>query len=557
MNNTLKSMRHRTSWGLADRACGGMHWVRSLACLLWAAILLVGISVPAHATPIGLQGRWSVLSADGSAQPTDKVSATGGRFRYEAEFVLAGAEQHVIDFKNSSVIGRFEHRVTDSQGREVLRARGGLQDTSPNPFFLRHARELTLPPGAYKLVTELESPFFLAHPEPYVDRLDNYRQAIKLGNALVLLCLGVFLGLGLYYVSLALIRRQRVHAMYALFILGNLLYNATALLVARELFGVDWFYLISAPILLSNIAYIVFVIDLLGIRAETTPRLHRVSQLVMGLMVVFVLVSLVKPNWSLEFDRVGVGMFLLFGVVAGVAQAWRGNALARLYLLANAGFFVSGVTAITVLDLEGVFAIYIEHIGLVAVAIEVLLLALVLSYQFGLLEQEKAAALARAENNLRLACTDALTGLPNRYALEIELERLPQVGTLTFVDLDGLKHYNDTYGHASGDQLLRDFSNALSVRLAERATLHRLGGDEFAVTSHAGEVQWIEQHLNDAVAVLLGNGYQFGGASFGSVRAFECVQRDQLKHLADTRMYEHKRRRRVRDRVSGFDQDVA
>jgi hypothetical protein len=70
---------------------------------------------------------------------------------------------------------------------------------------------------------------------------------------MVLVCLGIFIGLGIYYACLALMRRRRVHALYALFILGNLLYNGAALLVWHDLFASRWFYLISAPILFSNI----------------------------------------------------------------------------------------------------------------------------------------------------------------------------------------------------------------------------------------------------------------------------------------------------------------
>jgi diguanylate cyclase (GGDEF)-like protein len=504
------------------------------------------------ASPTDLLGRWSIVAADGSARAVDRVSATGGRFRHESELQLTGAGVHVIDFKNSSVIARFEHRVYDTSGVLVATAAGGIDSDEFNPFFLRHGRELNLPPGRYRVVSELESPFFLAQPEPYVDSLGDYRRSIRTGNALLLVCLGIFIGLGLYYMSLGFIRRQRVHTMYALFILGNLLYNSTALLAVHDLIATGWFYLISVPILLSNMAYVVFVVDLLGIRADTAPRLHKVSRAVLVLLASFVAIAALRPHWSLELDRIGVGIFLLFGMTAGVIQARR-STLARLYLAANIGFFISGISAISLIDLKGVYSIYIEHIGLASVTIEVLLLALVLSYQFGMLQKEKESALLRAENNLRLASTDALTGLPNRYALELALAALPLEGGLTFIDLDGLKRYNDTFGHAGGDQLLRDFGTGLAERLGSRATLHRLGGDEFAATIHDGAVEWVEQQLADTVAALRRAGYESSGASCGSVRAFECTHRDELKPLADARMYENKRRRSVRDQTVPLD----
>jgi len=520
------------------------RWFRWLAAMLAGWLLGAAfVATPAMAEPSGLGGRW--FEGDGST-PVTRINATGGVFRHEAGFDIAQAGTYVIDFKNSSVLGRFEHRLYDARGTLVWRAAGGIESDEPNPFFMRHGRELALVPGHYRLVSRLESPFYLAQPEPYLDTLDHYRQVIKRGNALVLLCLGVFVGLGLYYACLALVRRRRAEAMYAAFILGNLLYNSTALLVLRELFGVGWFYLISVPILLSNIAYIAFVVALLDIRPETDRWLHLASRMLMGLFSGFVLLAAIKPHWSLELDRIGVGLFLLFGLGAGIWRSIQRDRLAPLYLAANVGFFITGITAISMVSVQGVYTLYIEHIGLMAVTIEVLLLALVLTHQFGLLEEDRARALSRAEHSLRLACTDALTGLPNRYALELELAELPGHGSLTCIDLDGLKYYNDRFGHARGDQLLRDFAAALAERLGERAVAHRHGGDEFAVTSREGAVDFVERVLDDCIDVLTLKGYEISGASFGTVRVSECASGEQLKHLADSRMYEHKRRRRLR-----------
>src|SRR5690606_14537853 len=128
----------------------------------------------------------------------------------------------------------------------------------------------------YKLVTEIDSPFYLAQPEPYIDHRDHYRQAINAPNALTLVGLGIFVGLGIYYAALALVRKRAAEGMYALFILGNLLFNGSALLVFSELFGLQWIYLVSVPILFSNFAYIIFVMALLEIRKKSHPRLHRI-----------------------------------------------------------------------------------------------------------------------------------------------------------------------------------------------------------------------------------------------------------------------------------------
>jgi diguanylate cyclase (GGDEF)-like protein len=531
---------------------GQVGWRGWLVACCWLAAWLG--CAPALAAPLELHGHWfELVAGDGGAsarRPAQGPAPTGGSFEYVADFTIDQTGTYVLDFKNSSVIGRFHHRIVDAQDHTVAEAAGGLEGAEPNPFFLRHGRDLLLPAGRLRLVSRLDSPFFLAQPEPYVDTLDHYRQAIKPGNALVLLCLGVFVGLGIYYASLALWRRRVADAMYAFFIAGNLLYNGAALLVAAELFGVRWFYLISVPILFSNVAYVAFVMALLQLRPQTTPWLYRGGRALIGLLACFIVVAALQPHWSLELDRIGVGLFLLFGLSAGVRCVLAGDRLARLYLLANIGFFVSGFAAITLIDLQGVYSSYVEHLGLVAVTIEVLLLALVLSYQFGLLQQASQEARLRAEHNLHLARTDALTGLPNRYALELALGGLPPQGSLTFIDLDGLKHYNDRFGHSRGDRLLRDFATTLSLRLGPIATLHRLGGDEFAAVSTDGALEQVERMVDEAIVVLQHNGYEVCGASCGSVHVHECNDSEQLKHIADTRMYEHKRRRRVRDHAA-------
>lgn len=95
----------------------------------------------------------------------------------------------------------------------------------------------------------------------------------------------------------------------------------------------------------------------------------------------------------------------------------------------------------------------------------------------------------RAEQAVQqLAFTDPLTELPNRRFL---LDRLQQAlaasdrsgnrGALLLIDLDNFKTLNDTLGHESGDQLLRQVAERLKTCLRAGDTVARLGGDEFVV----------------------------------------------------------------------------
>jgi diguanylate cyclase (GGDEF)-like protein len=80
----------------------------------------------------------------------------------------------------------------------------------------------------------------------------------------------------------------------------------------------------------------------------------------------------------------------------------------------------------------------------------------------------------------RLAFRDELTGLPSRRALEERLSGLGPMYTVAMVDVDHFKQFNDTHGHAIGDQVLK----LVATRLAEidgGGTAYRYGGEEFCV----------------------------------------------------------------------------
>lgn len=100
---------------------------------------------------------------------------------------------------------------------------------------------------------------------------------------------------------------------------------------------------------------------------------------------------------------------------------------------------------------------------------------------------ERKAAETRME---RLAQYDSLTNLPNRNLLYDRLattltaaRRYGRGFALLFVDLDGFKPINDTYGHDIGDAVLREVAQRLRGNMREADTVSRHGGDEFVILS--------------------------------------------------------------------------
>ena len=135
----------------------------------------------------------------------------------------------------------------------------------------------------------------------------------------------------------------------------------------------------------------------------------------------------------------------------------------------------------------GAFAIGIGALALLAsVGTSVLLLAIWVSAR---LEQRTSATLVHARQELRQRSTlDGITGLHNREAFEHELVRMAAAAdaaqhrvALLFVDLDGFKTINETFGHGQGDRMLQETAIRLRAKLRPCDTAARLGGDQFLV----------------------------------------------------------------------------
>jgi|GEM_PF-5277493 len=154
---------------------------------------------------------------------------------------------------------------------------------------------------------------------------------------------------------------------------------------------------------------------------------------------------------------------------------------------------------------------------------------------------------------------DPLTGLPNRALLTDRLEqaiqRIQRQETsaklaVLFMDLDGFKQINDTYGHEAGDLVLIEVANRLQQVLRDIDTVARLGGDEFVILlsglNEPGDLDDPLQRIMETVSapMIIGEASVSVGASIGiTLCPDDPGDADTLLRHADQAMYEAKRRK--------------
>ena len=87
------------------------------------------------------------------------------------------------------------------------------------------------------------------------------------------------------------------------------------------------------------------------------------------------------------------------------------------------------------------------------------------------------------ERIVHIAFHDAVTGLPNRYSLNLALAGKDMKGGILLLDLDNFKLINDSWGHTVGDAVLVEVAGRLKTLNSSGVSVYRLGGDEFVLMS--------------------------------------------------------------------------
>jgi diguanylate cyclase (GGDEF)-like protein len=149
------------------------------------------------------------------------------------------------------------------------------------------------------------------------------------------------------------------------------------------------------------------------------------------------------------------------------------------------------------------------------------------------------------------AFRDPLTGLYNRRflheTLELELRRAKRKGSsiaLVMIDIDSFKLFNDTYGHAAGDSLIRKVAESLQSSVRSNDILCRYGGDEFSLVMPEASIKdvvlWAKRRKSGAKRL----GFEWGGrtlpfptVSLGVAAYPAFLTLDALFREADSMLY--------------------
>ena len=166
------------------------------------------------------------------------------------------------------------------------------------------------------------------------------------------------------------------------------------------------------------------------------------------------------------------------------------------------------------------------------------------------------------------AAHDTLTDLPNRALLDDRIERglgrarrAGNMVALAFLDLDRFKGVNDSFGHAGGDEVLREVSRRLQAALRESDTVGRIGGDEFVVVLEGLDDPIAALGPLERLAATIARPVEVGGQKLRlslsiGVAVFPRDAQDRADLLRHADMALYRAKQMGRDRILFFAEDM-
>lgn len=274
-----------------------------------------------------------------------------------------------------------------------------------------------------------------------------------------------------------------------------------------------------------------------------------------------------QPVCLVMINILMIGIPPLF-IVMGVACIRKGFYPARYFLLT---FVVQAVLLLIYALREQGFLpnmLVTEYSIQIAILVQVLFLVLAMFDRVNLSAKEKQKLQQELQFNLErqvkerttelemYATTDTMTGVYNRrigfLLLEEEIhkaKRNKSVLTICFIDINGLKEVNDSFGHREGDELILMVVEILKESLRESDIICRMGGDEFLVimadcnmNQSLSVWEGIQTKIDEKNRAILKSYSISVSRGFAEFNPIYPITPDELITTADYQMYQHKKR---------------
>ncbi|MGC3962475.1 MAG: 7TM diverse intracellular signaling domain-containing protein [Rhodocyclaceae bacterium] len=553
------------------------HLRNGVTITLTCLALILATTVPAHAAaqlsgdgPVnfGSRGRYFVSDAPiperiedvnawiRKAKPVARPSLFGGRYWLYTDIYVNSAQHDWVFDVGNTLVATIDARIFAPDG-SVQRVHTGYD--TPRTYTLHYGKPVSFPQtGAYRVLVSFESPYFRAYPIFNLWSQTAYSGHVLQRNVIALGCFGALLALAVFNLFVFMAMRDRAQLHYAAYLVAYAVGWAFVFNVPRDMFGVRGLQWIYVPFFLLPVLNTLFYLRFLNL-AEYAPQLARWSRINFVLPLVLLPSCFLALSYAHTLATIAISVWLVLALTSGIACLRAGYLPARYFILA---FIALIVPALLILPANlGLVPEMVDNelMTLVGGTADGVLLAFALADRYRLLAGQKDEYLARLDAALTLATTDGLTGVGNRHAFDDYLRHQVVLGqpageeerVMALIDMDGLKHVNDHYGHTVGDRLLRNVAQFLSERAAPHGKVFRLGGDEFAVLTQQAHIADVEASLVEAEREIVQRVCPHAGLSYGFARAGEAATIGVLMTLADTRMYLRKgARRQERSRMA-------
>ena len=549
----------------------------------WMAAVMLAAATAAAASPLPLSPASPLdLLKDGElsvASPADRfparedlvgwlasrpaaraVSIFGGSYWLHAQVRHDDAESRWVLDPNNTIIDRVEARLYGSDGSLQQLATGyrGAHD-----YALHYGKDVTLSVGvSYDVLIRFESPYYASIPRFELVTETAYQRKVLTENVIVLTALGALAALAVFNFFVYLLARTRTHLYYAGQMLAGCWGWAMVFHVPAELFGWHDLRLHYIPFYLAPAVGSLFCIEFLELR-ERQPRLFRLFRALVVVSLGLTPLAVFALAYAHAVATLLISAWIMLALIGGIRSLLGGFGPARFFVLAFVALLLPSLIILPGnLDLIPDLVENAEMLTLVGVVLEGILQAFALADRIRTINAERDHYSSQLVQALKVARTDVLTGIGNRFAFGLALQQHAEAQRrsagsahlLFVIDLDGLKLVNDQLGHARGDELIKKLADGLLALTATSGACFRLGGDEFAIFAAADEEPRLRDGLAHLELQLREQGFELSGISYGVAHwSVDSDDPAEMIRLADHNMYQHKLSRK-RGRAVGAEQ---